>query len=230
MATVQQVTRGQFAEYLRGVRISRVVAWVVDHHTWRPTAAQYRGRPTIQGVTRYHVEHNGWRDNGYHVMIGPDGSIWLCRPMAQSGAHCVGRNHDSIGVSLVLDGDREQFWGTPQHEAFVAVLAMLCKRFNIDPATHMGPHSRWANKTCPGVLITRQWSRLVRDVKAVMHNSVVNEPLVVLLPGHERQLHGRLIDGDLWVPLRRYEALRGGQVHAQHLSTQGKVYVIGGES
>jgi hypothetical protein len=173
--SVQQVTRTQFAAHLRGLSIRRLVTWLVFHHTWRPTGAQYAGRSTIWGVTRYHVDHNGWRDNGYHVMIGRDGSIWLCRPMADTGAHCVARNPDSIGVSVVLDGDKEAFFGTAQHAALVDVLAMLAARFGIDPAVRLGPHARWDPKTCPGTGITREWARLVRDVQVAMGQKVVVE-------------------------------------------------------
>jgi hypothetical protein len=193
MATVQKVTRGQLAEHLRGVRVRRPVLWVVEHHTWRPTAAQYRGRSTIWGVTRYHTQVRGWSDNGYHIMIGPDGAIWLCRPIRRSGGHCRARNYDSVGISVVLNGDREQFWSTPQHAALVAVTAMVCARFDIDPRTHIGPHARWSSKTCPGLRITDQWQRLLREVLVFMANGIVGTPVKVLGPdGEEVDCEARL--------------------------------------
>lgn len=188
---VQEVTARQLAAVLRGLTVRRIIAWLVGHHCYRPTAAQFRGRSTIWGVTRYHVGVRGWSDNGYHIMIGPDGSIWLCRPMRRSGGHCRARNADSIGISLVLDGDRERFWGTPQHRAFVLVLGMVAARFGIDPRTHFGPHSRWRNKTCPGLPITRQWGRLVKEVLAFMAGSVGRD-LQVFVDGTELECGARL--------------------------------------
>jgi hypothetical protein len=114
-------------------------------------------------------------------MIGPDGSIWLCRPLRRSGGHCRARNHDSIGVSLVLNGDREQFWGTPQHKACVAVLGLLAARFAIDPRTHLGGHTRWTAKTCPGTGIMSKLRRLIREVLIYMSRSAINaKPVTVL--------------------------------------------------
>jgi hypothetical protein len=174
MATEREVTLPQLAAFLQGLRISRPIRWLVDHHTWSPTVAQYRGISTVRGIRLYHMNVRGWSDNGYHITLGPDGRIFLCRPISRSGGHCIARNADSIGVSLIGNYDKghDQFWGTPGHRTLVSVLALLCRRFNIDPGTRIGPHARWDPKTCPGTGITSQWGRLIQEVYAAMATEI----------------------------------------------------------
>lgn len=50
---------------------------------------------------------------GYHYVIGnghgvPDGYVNIWRPECYRGAHCKGQNHDSIGIMLMGDLEREQ--------------------------------------------------------------------------------------------------------------------------
>lgn len=168
----QEVTTEQLARLLPDVHVDRVIVYLLDHHTWRPTVHDYHqvgGAATVRGVTRYHVQVRGWSDNGYHIMIGPDGRIWLCRPMRRSGAHCVGRNHDSIGVSLIGNYDRghDQFWGSQGAETLFRVLALLCRRFDL-PVSRVRPHSAYAAKTCPGTSATDRWGEFLQEVQAAM--------------------------------------------------------------
>lgn len=42
----------------------------------------------------------GFSDIGYHYFIRQDGTLDIGRPIAQIGAHCLGDNHNSIGICL----------------------------------------------------------------------------------------------------------------------------------
>ena len=53
---------------------------------------------TVEAVRRYHMEHNGWKDIGYHYYITRDGQVHEGRPLWQVGAHCKDHNQHSIGI------------------------------------------------------------------------------------------------------------------------------------
>jgi hypothetical protein len=52
-------------------------------------------------IRDWHVNGNGWRDIGYHLVIRRDGSIEKGRDINDSGAHAAGYNSKSIGLCLV---------------------------------------------------------------------------------------------------------------------------------
>lgn len=117
-----------------------------------------RGDTTIAAIRKYHVEHNGWRDVGYHFGIRKDGRVEPGRPLTQNGAHATGAN-DTIGVCVYGDGDREP-WTLAQREAAVSLCVDLCRANGWTSAKVVG-HREVARvfggapttKTCPGKLI-----------------------------------------------------------------------------
>lgn len=50
-------------------------------------------------IAGWHIK-KGWSAIGYHYVIRRDGIVELGRPADRVGAHCLGRNHDSIGIVL----------------------------------------------------------------------------------------------------------------------------------
>ncbi|NWG75257.1 MAG: N-acetylmuramoyl-L-alanine amidase [Rubrivivax sp.] len=136
----------------------RAVREVILHHTWRPSAAQYRGWTTVEAIRSYHVKQHGWRDIGYHYLVAPDGAIWLGRPLSETGAHVAGHNAGTIGVALILDGDAQPP-SALQAAAATALLQAMFKRFGLQAASNFadgrGFHRDYASKSCPGKLVTK---------------------------------------------------------------------------
>ena len=56
---------------------------------------------TVDNIRRYHMDHHGWSDIGYHFVVELDGQIEHGRAVTLVGAHAFGRNRDSIGVCIV---------------------------------------------------------------------------------------------------------------------------------
>jgi N-acetylmuramoyl-L-alanine amidase len=118
-----------------------------------------RGDSTVAAIRKYHVEHNGWRDIGYHFLITKNGDVHEGRPLAQSGAHATGAN-DTIGVCVTGDGDREP-WTPLQWAAVVELCSGFCHKHGWDPLKKVGGHREVVRmfggapttKTCPGKLI-----------------------------------------------------------------------------
>jgi hypothetical protein len=132
---------------------------IVIHHTWRPTAAQWRGAVTMRGIQRYHMQTEGWADIGPHLFIAPDGQVFEGRPLGTVGAHCgspkgtpgvVFGNTGSIGIEVVGDYDTEI--PTPALVLKVQhVIEWLRARFNLTDQVrgHFECRAR-PPKTCPG--------------------------------------------------------------------------------
>jgi len=150
MPTETLVTLEELDTYLDELMMPRRIDEVIIHHTWKPTAADYNGKSTIAAVRRYHMDVRGWSDNGYHVMVAPNGDLWLCRPMERSGAHTLGRNAHSIGLSYVanFDVDRpEEYDGW--NVGIAATAKILLERFDL-PVQNIRFHNEFAAKSCPG--------------------------------------------------------------------------------
>jgi len=225
MPTEKQVTFAQFRQHLSDALVDRHIDEVIIHHTWKPTAADYRGIGTVRGVRRYHMQVRGWSDNGYHVMIAPTGDIFLCRPLRRAGAHVRGRNAHSIGVSFIANFDEDepsQYGGlTTGHN----VVAALLKRFAL-PVSAIRFHREFASKTCPGMkLYLSEFRREVAEVGGQLGDEQGQSLKVVLLPENEMiECSARLQDGVTRADLRPLAEALGYEVH-DHIGDQGKVYL-----
>lgn len=152
----KKLTRDRFAYWLSQQPCPRHIGEIILHHTWRPTAAQYRGEATIKAIHRVHTQTNGWSDIGYHFLVAPNGDIWAGRPLARAGAHTKGRNAHSIGVCLIGNFDEEEL-GTAQRRAAVVVLRACLDRFKLHSEA-LNFHRDYAPKSCPGALLDKaQW-------------------------------------------------------------------------
>ena len=107
MATERQVTIQQFREHLRQARIPRPIEEIIISHTWRPDTKGYRGIDSVRELRRDDMSIRGWSDNGCHLMIGPDGAIFLCRPLARTGVLVPGRNAHTVTVKFIGNFDHE---------------------------------------------------------------------------------------------------------------------------
>jgi len=153
----KKLTANEFPGWFSQQPCARHIREVILHHTWRPSAAQYRGRATIQSIYRYHTQTNGWRDIGYHYLIGPNGDIWAGRPVAEDGAHVQNRNRGTIGVSLILDGNVEELSEAQRH-SLVVVLRMCLDRFKLHTG-QLNFHRDYSPKSCPGTKLNKAMVR-----------------------------------------------------------------------
>ena len=76
--------------------MARKINYIIVHCTATP-----EGRwVTNEEITRWH-RARGFRTIGYHYVVYLDGTVHAGRPENEVGAHCQGRNADSIGVCYV---------------------------------------------------------------------------------------------------------------------------------
>ncbi|MDD2870102.1 N-acetylmuramoyl-L-alanine amidase [Neomegalonema sp.] len=123
------------------------------------------GRPLreqVEEIRRWHVRINGWRDIGYHWLIGRDGSILPGRPEREIGAHVRGRNSGSLGICLIgghgsAASDRFSDHYTPAQGA--ALERLLHEISGRAPIARVSGHNEYAAKACPGFNVLRWLER-----------------------------------------------------------------------
>jgi hypothetical protein len=186
---------------------------IIVHHFSSPSATQYRGRSTWNGVWNYHVHSRGWSDIGYHCGVGPDGSYWLLRqadaagykgPFAAGGAHCV--DHNSHGLGIVLGGDFDH--ENPHDfgwDELVDATALLADVFDIE-VNHIYPHRAFANKTCPGNLFN--FTQFRQDVADQIGGNVTAPDVSPELPENAVVLGSSYVTTDvIWKDGRGYASI-----------------------
>ncbi len=222
MPSERLVSLAEFQQHLDSLKMPRSIDEVIIHHTEAPTAAQYKGLATIQGVRRYHMQVRGWSDNGYHVMIAPTGDLWLCRPLEREGAHCLGHNARSVGVSYVANFDTEDPRGHGGMVTGQRAVAALLKRFGLG-GENIHFHREFADKTCPGKKLD-----LAAYRKEVAQVATGAEVRVVLEPGGREIPCRARVEGDVTrVDLRALAEGLGYRVE-DRIRQEGKVVLKAG--
>ncbi|TIC87429.1 hypothetical protein E8D34_09875 [Nocardioides sp. GY 10113] len=127
----------------------RTVRQVHVHHT--VSANDYRRRDVpglIRSMYRYHTKTLGWSDIGYNFLVDRFGRIWVGRKgslgMAQ-GAHTLGFNDTSVGVSVIGDFETAR----PRTEvlgAIARIAAWKLDRFDRDPTANIRVLSTGSDK------------------------------------------------------------------------------------
>ncbi|MDO8585586.1 MAG: peptidoglycan recognition family protein [Armatimonadota bacterium] len=164
-----KVSIAELKERLKQLKPTRTIDRIVVHHFYRPTAAQWKGLRTLEQVRHFHVEEKGWEDIGYHVVMGPDSTIWLARPIEQAGAHCKGQNSRSVGLAFAADFDTEDPAANGLATGHQAAAA-ICERFEISDE-NIFFHRDFAPKSCPGLKMSlepfrREVGRILAGRKA----------------------------------------------------------------
>ncbi len=124
----------------------RTINKFIIHCSATPEGRDY----TVEQIRKWHLARR-FKDIGYHYVIYRDGSIHTGRPVAQTGAHCIGQNANSIGICYI--GGLAKDCKTPkdtrteaQRKAIVQLLKDLHKRF---PLATVHGHREFVSKACP---------------------------------------------------------------------------------
>lgn len=183
----------------------RRIRFIVVHTS---ATADKRGNPvdaSLESMRRYHVEHNGWPDIGYHYVIRFDGSVEEGLPLETVGMHVGGFNLESVGICVSGHGDLAPFTDAQAH-ALTQLCATLVERFKLDARSVIG-HNETDDyggppvaKTCPGTKVDMAYIRAAVAVEyAVRHPAPqtkrgvglsLTEPVPLVMPATSTE--GRL--------------------------------------
>lgn len=114
-------------------------------------------REQVEEIRVWH-RARGWRDIGYHWIIGRDGSMLPGRPETEVGAHVQGHNSGTIGICLIggfgsatTDRFSDHFTARQGITLEQQIQAISMRT----PITRVSGHNEYAAKACPGFNVTR---------------------------------------------------------------------------
>jgi len=127
-----------FGEFICGTGVDEMrIEWIVLHHTLTKDGKTV----SWQAIRDYHVNHNGWRDIGYHFgmeRVNNRYEILVGRPIGEIGAHTRGLNNNSIGIAIVGNFDEKPI-NSHQLHLLLRFIHSLAKVFSI-PAERVIGH------------------------------------------------------------------------------------------
>lgn len=179
----QWTTVQDFRAHLANYAYASTAPWAracIVHHTWSPTAAQWKGAASMQALARYYAEDLGW-SAGPHLFVASgcpnpaDAGIWQLTPLNMQGIHGNAANSFAWGVEHVGNYDLAPF---PPDVAVLGAGAMsaLLDWASVPTSTStLQPHKQYnTNKTCPGTKI--DMAAVIRAV-AALHQPAPLPPL-----------------------------------------------------
>lgn len=247
------------------------------HHT-ATDSRHFAGKATMESYRSCHISHGGGSDIFCHLYATPDGTVFPARPVTVWNCACQapGRpwgdlpvklrvlinntrgslpwkswpNAYGFSVETVGNFDYEDPITSRSMRTSLDALACVHRRWQI-PVEHCFFHRDVEQKSCPGAKVTLEWVHDQLRARLGETRPSKEEPLVVLLPGWERNCRALLIDGELWVDvddirrvvasypidlargmtrLRTVAEVEKLEIILTHWATQGKVYLrrIGG--
>ena len=109
-------------------------------------------------IRRWHMQDRGWRNIGYHWVIGRDGKVLAGRPEVEIGAGVEGHNRGVIHICLIGghgSTERDSFARnfTPAQDVTLRQLLQgIGMRTQI---RRISGHNEYAAKACPGFNVSK---------------------------------------------------------------------------
>lgn len=206
----------EFRAMLSKESAPRWAAGLTIHHTYRPTAAQWAGKRSMDALGRFY-RAKGW-SAGPHLFVAPDG-IWLGTPLSARGVHGTACNTDRIGIEIVGDFDTAP-WPPALQQRVIALSVALLHWLRADERMANGHRECPSEKSCPGravnMALVRSWigAQLftqrfatiadvsnVREYPRVSSAVLTKAPRGSVYPAHP--VNGTYVQGDRrWVRVR----------------------------
>lgn len=132
-------------------------------HTTATGPDWWKGKTADQMMAEVREWHKarGWRREGYHFLVAPDGSTADGRPFTEIGAHVKERNRGTIGPVLVpirtVRTDRlgrfEDYYTEAQRATLRRKIAAIAAMTQLK---WISGHNDYAAKTCPGFQVEQE--------------------------------------------------------------------------
>jgi len=166
----QVLTTEQLIQYIKEFNWQRKPKEIHWHHTWKPNHSNFNGKNHIsiqQGMKDYHTQTMGWSDIGQHLTLAPDGKWITGRDFNKDPASIAGRNDQGFSVEMLgnFDKGKDKLEGVQLNSA-IEFGAFFIKFFNLTIKNNIF-HREYANKTCPGNGIDKNWFINLIKIKLV---------------------------------------------------------------
>ncbi len=117
---------------------------------------------SVDTIRKWHVEDRGWSDIGYHFYIDINGRVEKGRDIAKIGAHCKGKNRNSIGIcycgGVEADGKTPKDTRNEDQKKSLRILIKTLK--SLFPQAVVHSHNDFANKACPSFNATEEYKNI----------------------------------------------------------------------
>lgn len=135
----------------------------VDLHTTATAPDWWKGKTAEQmmaEIREWHIKW-GWKREGYHGLVAPDGSWADGRPFTMIGAHIMERNRGTLGFTLVpirtVRTDRlgkfEDYYTEAQRQTVKRKIAAVAAMTQLK---WVKGHNDYAARTCPGFKVEQE--------------------------------------------------------------------------
>lgn len=121
---------------------------------------------TKDDIEKWHKDR-GFREIGYHKVIGAKGVLYQGRSESKSGAHAKGANTGSLGVCVTGNFESESP-DTEQIETLTTVLFQWCKQHGLSEYQIYGHYNTPGCTTataCPGKNLIAKLNEIKLNVK-----------------------------------------------------------------
>ena len=131
------------------------VKYIVLHHS---AVSRKDNQNQFDAIRKGHIE-KGYGNIGYNWLIEPSGDLKEGRKQDKPGAHCYGRNHDSLGICIAGNFSKE-YPTILQEDSLFILLNTLTKQY---PNAKIMHHRDFCNTQCPGNLLPKNWHKLINN-------------------------------------------------------------------
>lgn len=119
---------------------------------------------SITGYANTHVNKNGWRSIGYHIVIKGN-QTYQVNDLLSFTYHTSGHNDTTIGISISADLSKRDITEDERNNLYVAILTCM-ELFNIPVENVLGHREYTYNKTeCPVISM----SKVRDDIRTIKH-------------------------------------------------------------
>ena len=140
----------------RLVKSRRKISMIIVHCSATPEGKDV----SVESIRSFH-KAQGWSDIGYHYVITLSGDVKQGRNVDLIGAHCQGKNTNSIGVCYVGGVDKD---GKPKdtrtERQRIQLKQLLIQLLILYPGARIYGHRDFANKACPSFDATKEYKEL----------------------------------------------------------------------
>lgn len=161
---MNEISRQNYSMFIKtNMNRRKTTNMIILHCSATKQGADYKAAD----IDKWHKQQ-GWECIGYHYVIDLNGTVEPGRNEAMVGAHCVGKNSNSIGICYIggvdMNGKAKDTRTYEQKQAMYKLVDKMLQKYNLK-ITDVYGHRAFAAKECPSFTTEqfrqefKQWKR-----------------------------------------------------------------------